>query len=69
MERANAYRAGKGLVFGTAIGYAIGLVLADASTAPIVAAAGAGIGLWSARSPRRCGVRAPDELIPIEGTL
>lgn len=45
MERANAYRAGIGLVLGAAVGYAFGLVLADAPTATIVAAIGAGIGL------------------------
>lgn len=59
MERANAYLAGVGLVFGAAVGYALGLVLADASAAPVIAAAGAGIGLvvGAAASLRPGGAR------------
>ena len=45
MNRSNVHLAGIGLVVGAAIGYALGLVLGDASLAPITGTVGAGLGL------------------------
>lgn len=60
MRNDNAHVVGVGLIAGAAIGYALGLVVAGAGSAPLVAAVGAGLGVVAGAMVRALGHRDDD---------